>query len=210
MEFQSLFFWMMPTGHYILPLRSFDIQCFNPCSSGWCLPANGLSTRRTESFLFQSLFFWMMPTGSGQDGPGWLRLDVSILVLLDDAYRLRTAIYTSEPTPSFNPCSSGWCLPAGAAHGAGSAIEEVSILVLLDDAYRQVSDRFNYSILSWFQSLFFWMMPTGKTWLAVSPDNIAVSILVLLDDAYRRRAVCATTTRWKCFNPCSSGWCLPA
>ena len=49
----------------------------------------------------------------------------------------------------------------GAAHGAGNAIEEVSILVLLDDAYRQQPDSppAVYHIL--FQSLFFWMMPTG-------------------------------------------------
>ena len=33
-EFQSLFFWMMPTGYTWTKLRSCGLSRFNPCSSG--------------------------------------------------------------------------------------------------------------------------------------------------------------------------------
>jgi len=61
-KFQSLFFWMMPTGP--------SSQEHAPFSPG-----------------FQSLFFWMMPTGSVLVACSPGRTSVSILVLLDDAYR---------------------------------------------------------------------------------------------------------------------------
>ena len=38
---------------------------------------------------------------------------------------------------------------------------KVSILVLLDDAYRHAGLDFTPEDLKMFQSLFFWMMPTG-------------------------------------------------
>ena len=53
----------------------------------------------------------MMPTGPNRPGRDWRLVRVSILVLLDDAYRQ----------------DGGGYLPSD---------EEVSILVLLDDAYR--------------------------------------------------------------------------
>ena len=61
----------------------------------------------------------------------------------------------------------------------------VSILVLLDDAYRRLDHTVETELLIEFQSLFFWMMPTGKSLLGFSLPQIPVSILVLLDDAYR-------------------------
>ena len=82
------------------------------------------------------MFFWMMPTGSEfwrltQDA-----VRVSILVLLDDAYRRSPSTW------------KGFFIA-------------VSILVLLDDAYRPDIDQEKAFAALWFQSLFFWMMPTG-------------------------------------------------
>ena len=66
----------------------------------------------------------------------------------------------------------------------------VSILVLLDDAYRLEERGQDPELYPRFQSLFFWMMPTGWRILDIVSDISEVSILVLLDDAYR-----------PCFNP---------
>ena len=151
----------MPTGLTESLNSNRACCCFNPCSSGWCLPA---------SFLR----LW-----------GRLLDEVSILVLLDDAYRQLFYFSRFNAISSFNPCSSGWCLPA----------EEKTKFI-----GRSIK----------FQSLFFWMMPTGplirQCWEALS----LVSILVLLDDAYRRRRKKMSLKPLKSFNPCSSGWCLPA
>ena len=136
--------------------------CFNPCSSGWCLPA-------------------IMPAGRLTSG-----CRVSILVLLDDAYRPVTVWHFKSPFLCFNPCSSGWCLPARYLGSCSVLWWRVSILVLLDDAYRLYMDQVEELRFISFQSLFFWMMPTGYPHLVLS-----ASIL-------------------RSFNPCSSGWCLPA
>ena len=88
LEFQSLFFWMMPTGCSKLVVPSLLWGCFNPCSSGWCLPAPYLSDFDLGISEFQSLFFWMMPTG------------------IENPKKIECTM------KSFNPCSSGWCLPA--------------------------------------------------------------------------------------------------
>ena len=112
-QFQSLFFWMMPTGMFGGWTFPGSKKSFNPCSSGWCLPANMHAPCQNSVPRFQSLFFWMMPTGqlknSKKADKGWC----------------------------FNPCSSGWCLPA-----PFKFFEHFHCLM--------------------FQSLFFWMMPTGS------------------------------------------------
>ena len=126
----------MPTGKKWLEWWGLLLICFNPCSSGWCLPAG------------PRLAPWLLPFG-------------------------------------FNPCSSGWCLPAVAHYYVNEFNRLVSILVLLDDAYRLGAG-----------DLFFFI--------------ISVSILVLLDDAYRLEGRKEWLTKKLCFNPCSSGWCLPA
>ena len=61
----------------------------------------------------------------------------------------------------------------------------VSILVLLDDAYRPAKYLTGRLKPERFQSLFFWMMPTGSGALSIPDYADNVSILVLLDDAYR-------------------------
>ena len=61
----------------------------------------------------------------------------------------------------------------------------VSILVLLDDAYRQEGPGLIIGKVIEFQSLFFWMMPTGQCEHHPLLCLHQVSILVLLDDAYR-------------------------
>ncbi len=70
------------------------------------------------------------------------RLQVSILVLLDNAYRLA--------------CTQG-------AIGSAAVCLVVSILVLLDNAYRPSAFIFSRVPSSKFQSLFFWIMPTGRS-----------------------------------------------
>ena len=151
----------MPTGKVWKQKQSELRSGFNPCSSGWCLPATGKSASSSIRVLFQSLFFWMMPTG-------------------------RYAMTAAEAERvGFNPCSSGWCLPARQRGKSDEVYICVSILVLLDDAYRRLAESpetsnslgFNPCSSGWclpaialmkrlssllsFQSLFFWMMPTG-------------------------------------------------
>ena len=83
--------------------------------------------------------------------------------------------------------------------------EAVSILVLLDDAYRLLPSLSSFLKHSLFQSLFFWMMPTGGFWQTRAFCYVVVSILVLLDDAYRRNQPHLAKRISFCFNPCSSG-----
>ena len=87
---------------------------------------------------------------------------VSILVLLDDAYRppglserprTKTVSILVLLDDAYRQLTQGLSLPQ----------DSVSILVLLDDAYRNyapVQGAFRGIV---FQSLFFWMMPTGAT-----------------------------------------------
>ena len=76
------------------------------------MPTGGYSLIGDEgSGVFQSLFFWMMPTGTISCVVQNLHTTVSILVLLDDAYRQSTIMLENRK-------------------------RHVSILVLLDDAYR--------------------------------------------------------------------------
>ena len=62
-------------------------------------------------------------------------LDVSILVLLDIAFRAETGVIQYVVTAGFNPCSSGYCIQ-GASLGCDVDLLQVSILVLLDIAFR--------------------------------------------------------------------------
>ena len=81
-EFQSLFFWMMPTGPSLILTRSFD-SAFQSLFF-WMMPTGDLALIANPACLkFQSLFFWMMPTGSRQ------------LATVGDSFTC------------FNPCSSG-------------------------------------------------------------------------------------------------------
>ena len=114
-----------------------------------------------------------------------------------------------DPKSGFNPCSSGWCLPAVFWQAVQFCLR-VSILVLLDDAYRLKMGKAERIIALMFQSLFFWMMPTGLFGKGIHCGAMKVSILVLLDDAYRHWRTPSPERRHICFNPCSSGWCLPA
>ena len=177
----------------------------------------------------------MMPTGLQHHGLMQSPENVSILVLLDDAYRLWVIIPGLSGRGCFNPCSSGWCLPAYRPINRSRCASLVSILVLLDDAYRLEPHTQSADQWMGFQSLFFWMMPTGSSLFSFLCFKISVSILVLLDDAYRPIRWCDDVTystkfqslffwmmptgkisisgkskKWLSFNPCSSGWCLPA
>ena len=152
----------MPTGPYRWRWRYRPLRGFNPCSSGWCLPALTRLPGHSQYILVSILVLLddAYRQGAGQDSQTWCR--VSILVLLDDAYR------------------------HGGKKPAARCRQRVSILVLLDDAYRPFWFVSILYQLFQFQSLFFWMMPTGKE---------------LSEIVWRAEGS---------FNPCSSGWCLPA
>ena len=144
----------------VLQISQVHFVSFNPCSSGYCLPALARPCKGHNWYLVSILvlldtayrlyFLWPLPK---------CRM-VSILVLLDTAYRLVTSFI----------CFLG---------------NLVSILVLLDTAYR--------------------LKPVGGWFYLWN-----VSILVLLDTAYRRQSLGALYLSLMSFNPCSSGYCLPA
>ena len=163
-----------------------DHRGFNPCSSGWCLPAMISLNELPGREKFQSLFFWMMPTGIKIALIASNSALVSILVLLDDAYRQFWRILWK---------SFFW----------------VSILVLLDDAYRP-EDQCKLIFMTWrFQSLFFWMMPTGPGRLF---DCVILFFWFQSLFFWMMPTGLVEAEGWnkdaKSFNPCSSGWCLPA
>ena len=141
-RFQSLFFWMMPTGIFSANNTFIKTQSFNPCSSGWCLPADTQDRWVCWCNCFNPCSSgWCLPAGEKISCCVWGGR-VSILVLLDDAYRPRNGEMLNWRLESFNPCSSGWCLPAP-----------------LSKSESLWSLRF--------QSLFFWMMPTGAVSLLI-------------------------------------------
>jgi len=121
-------------------------------------------------------------------------MDVSILVLLDDAYRPSLSLLIIIYTFCFNPCSSGWCLPAIIVVPASLKLNWVSILVLLDDAYRPgmadgVRNFIRVSILVLLDDAY------RPQYLEEIADLYkSVSILVLLDDAYRHTQQCLQNT----------------
>ena len=105
--FQSLFFWMMPTGEIHFTYSAVIIRVS-------ILVLLDDAYRQIDSLfylgciaMFQSLFFWMMPTGTCGLFGCVLLLPVSILVLLDDAYRQKLRWRGFEGRSGFNPCSSG-------------------------------------------------------------------------------------------------------
>ena len=113
--FQSLFFWMMPTGKLLLK-QLFMVLVFQSLFF-WMMPTGQrLNTFDCICIMFQSLFFWMMPTGAIRIAQARNIKEVSILVLLDDAYRRKVLESCCENI-------------------------RVSILVLLDDAYRSLPDQ---------------------------------------------------------------------
>ena len=61
---------------------------------------------------FQSLFFWMMPTGEIPTMIDIAHLEVSILVLLDDAYRPRFCLNFSSSSSQFQSLFF-WMMPTG-------------------------------------------------------------------------------------------------
>ena len=111
-SFQSLFFWMMPTGPMPIfmdytPLTGFQSLFF------WMMPTGLVPTRdKTEAFKFQSLFFWMMPTGSLSIPFLIFAKAVSILVLLDDAYRPNFLSILREKSRGFQSLFF-WMMPTG-------------------------------------------------------------------------------------------------
>ena len=89
-------------------------------------------------------------------------LSVSILVLLDDAYRhgILGRLRYSFPIVSILVLLDDayrQLIPPWKV-----CLVKVSILVLLDDAYRLSFQAYYDSVSGTFQSLFFWRMPTGK------------------------------------------------
>ena len=176
----------MPTGLFHLASEYSLNLGFNPCSSGWCLPAVIKATADGHIDRFQSLFFWMMPTGfiqiKASNPPKdmfqslffWMMPTGTVSDYLPHEETLfQSLFFWMMPTGrfafpvvscgdfGFNPCSSGWCLPA-------------------------------------------------HIYLLPNQVHLFVSILVLLDDAYRQNTLSSEKNNIFCFNPCSSGWCLPA
>ncbi len=158
-KFQSLFFWILPTG----------------------IARNNMIA---DDIVFQSLFFWILPTGRLCIFWIYSIPEVSILVLLDTAYRPESALVSASYNLCFNPCSSGYCLPAK----SGTFTVKGNLCFNPCSSGYCLPARFSgpakYGVYL-FQSLFFWILPTGL--------NSTVAPL-----AERR------------FNPCSSGYCLPA
>ena len=82
------------------------------------------------------MFFWIMPTGGIQSLATDGGKDVSILVLLDNAYRPVRVADTGMERIEFQSLFF-WIMPTGSK--AGKRLQKINE----------------------FQSLFFWIMPTG-------------------------------------------------
>ena len=80
----------------------------------------------------------MMPTGNLECHLKLVQITVSILVLLDDAYRPKCPTLVAESVKVFQSLFF-WMMPTGAEGFKDDVVLVlVSILVLLDDAYRPV------------------------------------------------------------------------
>ena len=126
--------------------RSISVSRFNPCSLG-CFPRSLTTRGITKKVLqFQSLFSWMFSSKfPGDPVPRFLRLSVSILVLLDVFLEVWIMVVWSGECPSFNPCSLG-CFP------------------------RRVNRRVNRLEREKFQSLFSWMFSSKiVSWIVFDP-----------------------------------------
>ena len=183
-KFQSLFFWMMPTG-------LMDLQiAFGHCQVSilvllddayrqkvWpsCLPGYFVSILVLLDDAYR-LFYDL----NGNK----IAHQVSILVLLDDAYRQSPAGALQGCMNSFNPCSSGWCLPA-----------------ISYDANDLPSESFNPCSSGWCLPAVYPLLKYGKR-ICFNPCSSGWC-LPAKDEEY-------FVDENDCFNPCSSGWCLPA
>ena len=86
--------------------------CLNPCSNGRC----------SASVLYVAQLM-----GGRQ---------VLILVLMEDALRVRHSLYSIPPNWSLNPCSNGRCSAREERWACLDRDGEVLILVLMEDALR--------------------------------------------------------------------------
>ena len=144
-----------------------------------------------------------MPTGLRVPAELLMDVYVSILVLLDNAYR-RYTFLGGDALEEFQSLFF-WIMPTGPKRCNATSLEHR------------------------FQSLFFWIMPTGRwrlSWILSAPEvsilvlldnayrpnivlpmiqGIIVSILVLLDNAYRPNIITGDVALILSFNPCSFG-----
>ena len=138
--FRSLFSWIRLVGLEMAAERTLLLG-FDPCS-----PGSGWAARRAwlpncVSRRFRSLFSWIR-LGDCPDEDLCSATGVSILVLLDQARRPRTASRPLAIGQGFDPCSPG--SGSSAVHRPCRSLglpRRVSILVLLDQAASAGRDR---------------------------------------------------------------------
>ena len=136
-QFQSLFWWNMPSNSYYTHDRCPIHISFNPCFDGTCLQTKVTSgTWSIDGECFNPCFDGTCL--QTQSSPACHRLPffVSILVLMEHAFKPWTSGDNSGRKGCFNPCFDGTCLQT--VSPAQRLLQQVR-----------------------FQSLFWWNMPSN-------------------------------------------------
>ena len=185
MRFQSLFSWMLLSGTTgpaadLQPLVVSILVLVDVAQ--W----PGLTAREpVRTRMFQSLFSWMLLSGSGVPTVATTRWSFNPCSRGCCSVADATAL-EAQTRSSFNPCSRGCCSVAGRARSRRPIERCVSILVLVDVAQWPSTARWTRMLMQRFQSLFSWMLLSGRSAAARAIDPSA------------------------CFNPCSRGCCSVA
>ena len=154
---------------------------------------------------FQSLLFWIIGSGKAEHWTPFLSSYVSILVVLDHWFGLKSASTQPGQPRCFNPCCFGSLVRARVSCCRHPRVLRVSILVVLDHWFGlvQLPDAMAGIVVSilvvldhWFgqedpelykatviefQSLLFWIIGSGVPVAPPPTMVVMVSILVVLD-----------------------------
>ena len=161
-EFQSLFWWNMPSNmsdHLVLDHQR---RCFNPCFDGTCL--------QTRYKAYES---------------GFPRL-VSILVLMEHAFKQNGGGGMKVKVNGFNPCFDGTCLQTRKFGPMMASVTGVSILVLMEHAFK-LGDKtlFLPHFSRCFNPCFDGTCLQTWKWKLMQERCLRVSILVLMEHAFK-------------------------
>ncbi len=157
---------------------------FNPCFSGSCIQIWASSVSQLQApKSFNPCFSGSCIQIRGAAASFLRSLRVSILVLVDLAFKCPEGMIYKGFERGFNPCFSGSCIQIP-LHDPGKQHDIfVSILVLVDLAFK--------------------LQGTGR-----SQARPGVSILVLVDLAFKSGRGVSVPVGCLSFNPCFSGSCI--
>ncbi len=203
-EFQSLFSWNLPSDLVIIFLSFLEDWSFNPCFLGTCPrtfgPGRDLITIGIVSILvFLELALGLRPSSMRclirpsfnpcflGTCPRTVKSDTDALsntsfnpCFLGTCPRTKIVEFKPPFSVSFNPCFLGTCPRTSGPEPIRYRLQ-VSILVFLELALGLYDTDRPVNLLTWFQSLFSWNLPSDSHPRYQGHVLLEVSILVFLE-----------------------------